>query len=241
MRCVLVHAFAGVVLLAASPAGAYERPELVPSSPPGAEYGLGLEVSAIDRAPASDLFADDTTPSATAKEPVAAPSLAPPPPPPPVTLLLRADLAAQKVTVSLGDEVLHVWPISSGRRGYATPTGTFRPSWMARMWRSRQYDDAPMPHAIFFNSGIAFHATSAVSMLGRPASHGCLRLSPAHAAELYALVRGHGLAHTKVVVEGSAPFPLIAVARRQPAERKRDVVAGSNAPLFSAAQWLFMQ
>jgi lipoprotein-anchoring transpeptidase ErfK/SrfK len=144
-----------------------------------------------------------------------------------------------------GDQELHVWAISSGRRGYATPTGTFRPAWMARMWRSRQYDDAPMPHSIFFNKGIAFHATSAVSMLGRPASHGCLRLAPAHAAELFALVRRHGLRNTRVVVEGAAIFPPPAVARQVPAQAKRKAALARQRARTAAGgdlfQWLFLQ
>jgi lipoprotein-anchoring transpeptidase ErfK/SrfK len=126
--------------------------------------------------------------------------------PPAVTLTLEADLRAQRLTVREGDRVLHVWPISSGRAGYATPTGTFQPAWMAKTWYSRQYDNAPMPHAVFFNGGIAFHATTAVSMLGRPASHGCVRLAPDSAARLYSLVRTHGLLHTKVVVHGVPKF-----------------------------------
>jgi hypothetical protein len=238
MRRVLAHALAGMLLLGVSPAGAFEHSELVPSHPlsPG---GNPLQVAAFEQAPADVAIDQPIAPPAMPKEAVA---IAPPspPPPPPITLLLKADLTTQKLTVREGDRVLHVWPISSGRRGYATPTGTFRPAWTARMWRSRQYDDAPMPHSIFFNKGIAFHATTAVSMLGRPASHGCLRLAPAHAAELYALVRRHGLVQTKVVVQGAAPFPPVAVARREPAP-KHKVAAGNGGQFFPAGQWLFMQ
>jgi len=125
---------------------------------------------------------------------------------PAVTLVLEADLATQRLTVREGDLVLHVWPISSGRRGYATPTGTFKPAWMAKSWYSRKYDNAPMPHAVFFNGGIAFHGTTAVSLLGRPASHGCVRLAPDDARRLYQLVRVHGMPQTKVVVHGVPKF-----------------------------------
>jgi hypothetical protein len=149
--------------------------------------------------------------------------MAMPPPPPPITLVLSADLSLQRLTVTERGDVKHVWPISSGRRGYATKTGTFRPQWMARMWYSRQYEWSPMPHAVFFNRGTAFHATSAVGLLGRPASHGCIRLAPANAARLYALVQRHGFAQTKVVVHGTPKEP--AVARRSPA---RQQVAGAG-------------
>ncbi len=240
MRCVLACALAGWLLLGVSSADAYEHPQLVPSHPLSPGSGPLQELAALEQGSPVDPLDEPSARAAMAIEPA---SIAPPspPPPPPVTLLLRADLTAQKLTVMEGDQVVHVWSISSGRRGYATPTGTFRPAWTARMWRSRQYDDAPMPHSIFFNNGIAFHATAAVSMLGRPASHGCLRLAPAHAAELYALVRRHGLAQTKVVVEGTAPFPATAVARRVPTQGKRNVAAANGGQLFSAAQWLFMQ
>jgi lipoprotein-anchoring transpeptidase ErfK/SrfK len=237
MRRVLAHALTSVLLLGVSSAEAYERRELDPPHllSPG---GDTTRVAAVEQTPADVAIDQPMAPPAMPKEAVA---IAPPapPPPPPITLLLKADLTTQKLIVREGDRVLHVWPISSGRRGYATPTGTFRPAWMARMWRSRQYDDAPMPHSIFFNKGIAFHATTAVSMLGRPASHGCLRLAPAHAAQLFALVRRHGLVQTKVVVQGAAPFPPVAVARREPTARRK--VTAGNSQLFSAAQWLFMQ
>lgn len=122
------------------------------------------------------------------------------------TLILEADLATQRLTVREGDQILHEWPISSGRAGFGTPRGTFRPTWMAKSWFSRKYDNAPMPHAVFFNGGIAFHGTTSISMLGRPASHGCVRLAPANAGRLYHLVRTHGLIKTKVVVHGMPKF-----------------------------------
>ncbi len=62
----------------------------------------------------------------------------------------------------------YVWPVSSGGRGYDTPTGNFKPVWMSKMWYSRQYDYAPMPNAIFFHGGAAIHGTSAIGMLGTP-------------------------------------------------------------------------
>ena len=96
----------------------------------------------------------------------------------------------------------YVWPVSSGGRGYDTPTGNFRPVWMSKMWYSRQYDYAPMPNAIFFHGGAAIHGTSATGMLGRTASHGCVRLAPGNAATLYRLVGKHGKALTRIVVHG---------------------------------------
>jgi len=63
---------------------------------------------------------------------------------------------------------------------------------MERMWYSRKYDNAPMPHALFFEGRLAIHGTNAIRQLGRPASHGCVRLSPGNARTLFDLVRQHG-------------------------------------------------
>ena len=81
------------------------------------------------------------------------------------------------------------WPVSTARRGYYTPTGSFRPYSLQPMHYSRKYDNAPMPHSIFFSGGYAIHATPHTGNLGRPASHGCVRLSPGNAATLYGIVK----------------------------------------------------
>ena len=117
-----------------------------------------------------------------------------PPPPPPVTLKVSINLTDQTMTVSENGETKHTWKISSGRRGYATPTGTYKPYRMHKMWHSRKYDWAPMPNAIFFHKGFAVHGTYATGALGRPASHGCIRLAPSNAKKLYQLVSRHGKA-----------------------------------------------
>ena len=127
-----------------------------------------------------------------------------PPPPPPITLVLNADLGAQRLTVVENGRAKYTWAISSGQRGFATPTGTFQPQWAAKLWYSRQYEYAPMPNAIFFHRGTAFHGTSAVGLLGQPASHGCVRLAPGNAAALFKLVHKHGFAATKVVVHSGS-------------------------------------
>ena len=154
------------------------------------------------------------------------------------TLKLEVDLSEQRLTVIEAGETVHVWPISSGKAGHATKTGTFRPQWASRMWYSRQYDLAPMPHAVFFNGGIAFHATSATHLLGRPASHGCVRLSPANARALYGLIHRHGFAMTQIRVFGSPKVAGSGTRKGQSASerRKRAPENASNSP-FSA--WPF--
>ncbi len=118
------------------------------------------------------------------------------------TLVARIDLAAQRMQVTENGKVVGDWLISSGTRRHATPPGSFRPKWASRMWYSRQYDNAPMPYAVFFNRGIATHGTNATSRLGRPASHGCIRLRTANARKFYRLVHRHGYKRTRIIVSG---------------------------------------
>ncbi len=143
---------------------------------------------------------------------------------PEVTLKAVIDLTRQRMTVMSGDEVLHEWPISSGRRGYYTPTGMYYPQWRARMWRSRQYDGAPMPYAVFFHRGYAVHGTYATGLLGRPASHGCIRLSNKNAARFFKLVGQHGMESTQIIVEGQTKSAPARVAKRRKSTSRRRVV-----------------
>lgn len=137
-------------------------------------------------------------------------------PPPAPTLTVDIDLSSQRMTVSENGSQKYTWAISSARAGYRTPTGTFKPTWMSKMWYSRQYDMAPMPHSVFFSGGVAIHATQQVGMLGNPASHGCIRLAPRNAATFYALVNKHGKELTRIAVRGTprANGPAMAGNRR---------------------------
>ena len=105
---------------------------------------------------------------------------------------ISVNLATQRMTVTNGKGETFNWAISSGRMGYVTPRGSYRPQSLARMHYSRKYGMAPMPHSIFFHKGWAIHGTSAVGALGRPASHGCIRLAPGNAAKLFAMVQKEG-------------------------------------------------
>jgi lipoprotein-anchoring transpeptidase ErfK/SrfK len=110
------------------------------------------------------------------------------------------DLSNQRIDVVVNGRHHARWAISSGRKGFRTPTGSYRPKRLRRMHYSSQYDNAPMPHSIFFHRGYAIHGTDKAHELGRPVSHGCVRLHPSHAAELYALVMEHGRANTRIHV-----------------------------------------
>ncbi|MDP2354801.1 MAG: L,D-transpeptidase [Beijerinckiaceae bacterium] len=105
------------------------------------------------------------------------------------TVNISVNLAAQRMTVATSSGERHNWAISSGRMGFVTPRGVYRPQSLRRMHYSRKYGMAPMPHSIFFHKGWAIHGTSAVGALGRPASHGCIRLAPGNAAKLFSMVQ----------------------------------------------------
>jgi lipoprotein-anchoring transpeptidase ErfK/SrfK len=96
--------------------------------------------------------------------------------------------------------VLHNWIVSTARRGYRTPIGTFRPLRLERVWYSTVYDNAPMPYSVFFHRGYAIHGTTEISKLGRPVSHGCVRLHPDNARMLFELIRRYGRSATTIVV-----------------------------------------
>ena len=115
-------------------------------------------------------------------------------------LVARIDVSQQIMTVSYGGEVLHNWVVSTGRKGFNTPRGAWRPQRMHTMWYSRKYDNAPMPYSVFFTGGYAVHGTSKVKALGRPASHGCVRLQTKNAARFYALVEQVGRKNTRIII-----------------------------------------
>ncbi|PWK69046.1 L,D-transpeptidase [Aminobacter sp. AP02] len=112
-------------------------------------------------------------------------------------LVARINVSTQTMTVG---RVLHQWPVSTARRGYVTPRGSWRPKRLSRMWYSSKYENSPMPYSVFYYGGYAIHGTGAVKQLGRPASHGCVRLRIANAAAFYALVKEVGPSKTRIVV-----------------------------------------
>ena len=138
--------------------------------------------------------ASEAQAAANATEPVAS------------TILVNINKSEQRMTVLLDGVEQYNWPISTGRSGYATPSGTFTASSMNKMWYSKEWDNAPMPHAVFFTKeGHAIHGTYEVTRLGKPVSHGCVRLAPKNAAILFDLVAKTGLPNTEVVLVGLTP------------------------------------
>jgi lipoprotein-anchoring transpeptidase ErfK/SrfK len=111
---------------------------------------------------------------------------------PPAAVQIHVDVSSQSMSVRVNGSHYASWRVSTGRQGFYTPRGSFSVKRMARMHYSRKYDNTPMPNSIFFHGGYAIHATGAIRSLGRPASHGCVRLHPSNAAALYSLVQRHG-------------------------------------------------
>ncbi len=112
----------------------------------------------------------------------------------------KIDLSQQRMKVYRNGRLQYTWKISSGRRGYTTPTGSYRPTRMHRKYYSKKYNNAPMPHSIFFRGGYAVHGTGSIKRLGRVASHGCVRLHPDNARRLYNLVQSVGPRNARIKI-----------------------------------------
>jgi len=141
-------------------------------------------------------------------------------------IVVTVDKTIQRLTVEVDGVTRYQWPVSTARWGYRTPNGTYRPQWLARKWFSTIYDGSPMPYSIFFNGGYAIHGSYEISRLGRPASHGCIRLHPANAAILFALVQPRR-GDTVIVVTGDKPHAPGVSRRPRPAR-----AAGSFEEIF---------
>jgi hypothetical protein len=121
------------------------------------------------------------------------------------TVAINVDKSRQRMTVEVDGVPRYEWAVSTGRAGYGTPSGVYHPQRLERVWFSKEYYDSPMPYSIFFSRGYAIHGSYEIRRLGGPASHGCIRLHPANAAKLFALVEQEGVGNTEIVVSGSNP------------------------------------
>ena len=117
------------------------------------------------------------------------------------TIVARVNIALQQMTVTYNGLPLHIWPVSTARRGKVTPVGSWTAKWLSKNHRSSIYDNAPMPYSIFYNGNYAVHGTTSITKLGQPASAGCVRLHPDNAAILFDLAKREGLDNVKIVVE----------------------------------------
>ena len=115
-------------------------------------------------------------------------------------VVVNIDRSVQRMSVVVDGMPRYNWRVSTARRGYITPPGTYHPEMLAHHWFSRKYYNSPMPHSIFFYGGFAIHGSYEISHLGRPASHGCVRLDPGNAAILFGLVQREGMGATTIMI-----------------------------------------
>jgi lipoprotein-anchoring transpeptidase ErfK/SrfK len=147
---------------------------------------------------------------------------------------ILVDKATQRMLVIQNGYMRFIWPVSTGRDETATPSGVYAPERLERNWFSTAYYNSPMPYSIFFHKGYAIHGSYAINRLGGPASHGCVRLHPHHAAQLFALVQEEGPDKTTIEVtdeprpdEPSLPEREIAAGRGlYPPAPEREIAAG---------------
>jgi hypothetical protein len=153
-------------------------------------------------------------------------------------IVVAIDKATQEMKIFVDSVERYSWKVSTGIRAYDTPIGTYTARSMNEIWYSRQWDDAPMPHAIFFTrKGHAIHGTEETQKLGRPASHGCVRLAPENARTLFALVKETGLGNTGIVLSGNIPKEEVKTASHgspkqqiRPAKKTAKIVLNKKKP-----------
>jgi hypothetical protein len=142
-------------------------------------------------------------------------------------ILVTISKAQQQLVVAVDGQETYRWPVSTGKPGDDTPSGHFTAFRLEQVYFSKKYDDAPMPNAVFFHDGYAVHGTMEESRLGRPVSHGCVRLSRANAETLFALVSARGMHNTRFVVSDA---PLMTTRLPDPAAMAKTGVAAAALP-----------
>jgi L,D-transpeptidase catalytic domain len=153
-------------------------------------------------------------------------------------IAITVDKNAQLMTVAVDGVQRYQWPVSTGNPSHETPNGTFQTFRMEADHFSKEFDDAPMPHSIFFTKvGHAIHGTESEGRLGTPVSHGCVRLSRANATTLYALVEKEGVLNTSVTLTGSSRIALARNPgnRQDTAVERRDPTQQQYAPQYDTA------
>jgi L,D-transpeptidase catalytic domain len=156
-------------------------------------------------------------------------------------IAITIDKNEQLMTVAVDGVERYRWPVSTGNPSHETPNGSFRTFRMEEDHFSKEFDDAPMPHSIFFTKvGHAIHGTESEGHLGSPVSHGCVRLSRANATTLYGLVEKDGVLNTTVTLTGSSQIALArhprtrantAVAAREPGAQYAPQYGGPGDPI----------
>ena len=115
-------------------------------------------------------------------------------------VVAHVSITSQTMNVYHEGRLIYTWPVSTAKAGKITPAGTYEPEFLSRNHRSRRYNNAPMPFAIFYDGNYAIHGTDQIKRLGKPASHGCVRLDPKNAKILFEMVKAEGMENTRVVI-----------------------------------------
>jgi lipoprotein-anchoring transpeptidase ErfK/SrfK len=140
-------------------------------------------------------------------------------------IVVLIDKPSQTMTVSVDGAVHYRWSVSTGATGFSTPAGSYKPFRMEPMHYSREWDNAGMPHSIFFTTrGHAVHGSNHPG-LGTPVSHGCVRLTLGNASTLYQLVSARGMGDTTVIVRGPDPAGVYAPSK-PPTPRPKGIFGG---------------
>ena len=143
--------------------------------------GVAVFASCVPDTAAARSYRTNNRPAVAEKREAAKPA------PPPGPVLAVVSIAKQRITVYGAGGVLGHSPVSSGRPGYATPTGVFTILQKNRFHRSNIYSGAPMPFMQRLTwSGVALHAGA---LPGFPASHGCIRLPASFAQDLWGITK----------------------------------------------------
>jgi lipoprotein-anchoring transpeptidase ErfK/SrfK len=160
-------------------------------------------------------------------------------------ILVVIDKPTQQMKVFVDSVEQYSWEVSTGLRGYDTPSGKYTARSMNKIWYSKEWDDAPMPHAIFFTKkGHAVHGTHETKKLGKPASHGCVRLAPENARILFALVKEKGLENTEIVLNGDTPkseAKVVSAGARKQVRKSQLKVKGRSGGATAASSRLHKQ
>ncbi len=203
----------GAMLLFSGVVQAEPSSQPQPVYPEGPPPGIAVQQTQPDTNAAAESDAD---PAGAPQDDAASSEASAPPSPPKPQIVVDVAKDQQHMTVFVDGVERYSWPVSTGIAGYSTPSGSYQVSSMNEIWYSKQWDNAPMPHAVFFTKrGHAIHGTNEVKRLGTAASHGCVRLSPKNAKTLYTLVKETGMENVKVVLSGETPGGELQVASTQ--------------------------
>lgn len=116
-------------------------------------------------------------------------------------VVARVSISSQTMKIYHEGRHLFTWTVSTAKPGKVTPTGVYvGAEALSKNHRSRLYNNAPMPFAIFYDGHYAIHGTDQIKRLGAPASNGCVRLHPDNAAILFQMVKAEGMDNMRIEI-----------------------------------------